>query len=260
MPGNRQACDRRFSWHRPEASTTSRSSSSTTCSNASSRPSRSGRSADISARIALAEISQQLAPIAQAPPSVIRRLARQRRNHDRRARVEESSRLGTEDLVEIARPRANRICSRLPGRWWLTEIVTDALLARHFPSRQPALVEQSGRAGFGQRICHRGGAGGIRPRARRRRPASGSICRRSCVTNCLRNATEAVRTRLLSRAPPHLFEEIRNSIARRRRPASIAKCPGRATSPRPTQFVANTQGERQAQRSDTVRLRKQPQI
>src|SRR4249920_2085225 len=32
--------------------------------------------ADLSARIALAEISQQLAPIAQAPPGVVRRLAR----------------------------------------------------------------------------------------------------------------------------------------------------------------------------------------
>ena len=32
--------------------------------------------ADISARIALAEMSEKLAPIAQAPPSVIRRLAR----------------------------------------------------------------------------------------------------------------------------------------------------------------------------------------
>jgi hypothetical protein len=29
----------------------------------------------------------------------------------------------------------------------------------------------------------------------------------------LRSATEAVRTRLLSRAPPHLFEDIRNAIA-----------------------------------------------
>ena len=29
----------------------------------------------------------------------------------------------------------------------------------------------------------------------------------------MRSATEAVRTRLLSRAPPHLFEEIRNAIA-----------------------------------------------
>ena len=32
--------------------------------------------ADVSARIALAEMSMQLAPIAQAPPSVVRRLAR----------------------------------------------------------------------------------------------------------------------------------------------------------------------------------------
>ena len=41
----------------------------------------------------------------------------------------------------------------------------------------------------------------------------------------LRSATEAVRTRLLSRAPPHLFEEIRNAIAagrRRRQPRNVA--------------------------------------
>src|ERR1700736_1622634 len=32
--------------------------------------------ADVSCRIALAELSSQLAPVAQAPPSVVRRLAR----------------------------------------------------------------------------------------------------------------------------------------------------------------------------------------
>src|SRR3954471_17268473 len=58
--------------------------------------------ADISARMALAEISAQLAPIAQAPPSVISHLAR----HDEIAIagpvLRESPRLSEEDLVEIA--------------------------------------------------------------------------------------------------------------------------------------------------------------
>ena len=42
--------------------------------------------ADVSARIALAEMSEQLAPVAQAPPAVVRRLARTRRDHRRPAR------------------------------------------------------------------------------------------------------------------------------------------------------------------------------
>src|SRR5437763_16578801 len=58
--------------------------------------------ADISARMALAEISAQLASIAQAPPSVIGHLAR----HDEIAIagpvLREYPRLCEEDLVEIA--------------------------------------------------------------------------------------------------------------------------------------------------------------
>jgi hypothetical protein len=44
--------------------------------------------ADVSARIALAEMSSQLAPIAQSPPSVVRRLAKKRRNRHRRTRFD----------------------------------------------------------------------------------------------------------------------------------------------------------------------------
>src|SRR5215207_11667245 len=62
--------------------------------------------ADISARMALAEISTQLAPIAQAPPSVIGHLAR----HDEIAIagpvLRESARLREEDLIEIAETKS----------------------------------------------------------------------------------------------------------------------------------------------------------
>src|SRR5882757_5747393 len=62
--------------------------------------------ADVSARIALAEMSMQLAPVAQAPPSVVRRLAR----HDEIAIagpvLMESARLSTEDLVGLAETKS----------------------------------------------------------------------------------------------------------------------------------------------------------
>src|SRR3979490_2070416 len=56
--------------------------------------------ADIGARIALAETSGKLAPIAQAPPSVIRRLARNDEIAIAGPVLSESARLGTEDLLE----------------------------------------------------------------------------------------------------------------------------------------------------------------
>src|SRR5580704_1327166 len=58
--------------------------------------------ADVSARIALAEMSSQLAPVAHAPPSVIRRLARNDEITIAGPVLAESARLDTEDLVEIA--------------------------------------------------------------------------------------------------------------------------------------------------------------
>src|ERR1700726_1222734 len=58
--------------------------------------------ADMSTRIALAEMSTQLASVPKAPPSVVRRLAR----HDEIAIagpvLTESARLTNEDLIEIA--------------------------------------------------------------------------------------------------------------------------------------------------------------
>jgi uncharacterized protein (DUF2336 family) len=68
--------------------------------------------ADISARVALAEMSEQLAPIAQAPPSVVRRLARNDEITIAAPVLQESARLGAEDLVEMPKPRPSRTCSR----------------------------------------------------------------------------------------------------------------------------------------------------
>src|SRR5215471_18969549 len=58
--------------------------------------------AEIGARMALAELSAQLAPVAKAPASVVRRLARHDDISVARPVLTESARLSTEDLVDIA--------------------------------------------------------------------------------------------------------------------------------------------------------------
>jgi uncharacterized protein (DUF2336 family) len=168
--------------------------------------------ADVSARIALAELSTQLAPVSQAPPSVVRRLASNDEITVAGPVLRESARLSAEDLIEVAQTKSEQHLLAIAGRWWLKDVVTDALLARRYPSVSRKIVNNPG-----ARVSAGGFAiivalaesdpelaieTGIRvdlPPALR--------------DQLLRNATEAVRARLLSRAPPNVFEEIRTAIA-----------------------------------------------
>jgi len=169
--------------------------------------------ADVSARIALAETSMQLAGIAQAPPTVIRRLARHDEITVAGPVLTESSRLSAEDLVEIAETKSEQHLLAISGRWWLTEIVTDALLARHYPAVSRRLVKNPG-----ARVSASGFAIVVAQAETDPELAVDTGVRVDLPpelrTQLLRNATDAVRDRLLSRAPPHMFEEIRNSIAK----------------------------------------------
>jgi uncharacterized protein (DUF2336 family) len=168
--------------------------------------------ADISARVALAEISAQLAPVAQAPPSVIRRLA----NHDE-IRIagpvlQDSARLNDGELIRIASTKGEPHLLAVAGRWWLKEIVTDALLARRYPSVSRRLA-----ANPGARVSA-GGFAIIVKQAEFDPDLAVSVgvhvdLPSELRRQLLRSATEAVRHRLLSRAPPHLFEEIQSAIA-----------------------------------------------
>jgi uncharacterized protein (DUF2336 family) len=168
--------------------------------------------ADIGARIALAELSAQLAPLPQAPGSVIGRLARHQEIDIARPVLTESPKLSNDDLVEIARCCGEKHLIAIAGRWWLQEIVTDAMLARRFPSVSRRLVDNPGAkmspAGFAVIVAQAVGdpelavATGIR-----------ADLPKQLRTELLRSATDAVRTRLLSRAPPYLFEEMRAAVA-----------------------------------------------
>lgn len=168
--------------------------------------------ADVSARIALAEMSMQLAPIAQAPPSVVRRLARNDEITVAGPVLQELARLSSEDLVEIAETKGEQHLLAVSGRWWLKEVVTDALLARRYPSVSRRIVNNPG-----ARVSA-GGFAIVVAQAESDPELAVETGIRVDLPSRLRNqllrsATETVRSRLLSRAPPHIFEEIRSAIA-----------------------------------------------
>ena len=203
--------------------------------------------ADVSARIALAEMSTS------SPPSSRRRRpwsAAWRSNDEisiARPVLTESARLSADDLVELAQTKGEQHLLAISGRWWLTEIVTDALLARHYPSVSRKLVTNPG-----ARMSASGYAVVLKQAETDPELAVETGIRVDLPAEqrqqLLRNATEAVRTRLLSRAPPHLFEDIRGAIAarrRRRRPRNVARARFRR---RPALRRAACQ-ERPAQRS-----------
>ena len=168
--------------------------------------------ADVAARVALAEISAQLAPIAQAPPSVIRRLASNDEIRIAGPVLQESARLDDDDLVRIASSKGEPHLLAVAGRWWLKEIVTDALLARRYPSVSRRLAANPGARMSGKGFTLIVGQAESDPELAVsigvRVDLPSDLRRR-----LLRSATDAVRTRLLSRAPPDLFEEIQSAIA-----------------------------------------------
>jgi uncharacterized protein (DUF2336 family) len=167
--------------------------------------------AEVSARVALAELSAQLAPVPQAPASVVRRLARHDEIDIAGPVLIESARLSTRDLVEIAQTKSEKHLLAIAARWWLHELVTDTLLARRFPSVSRRLVNNPG-----ARVSATGFATVVAQAASDPELAVATGIRADLPAGLraqlLRSATEEVRTRLLSRAPPYLFEEIRAAI------------------------------------------------
>src|SRR5215208_5750060 len=168
--------------------------------------------ADVSARIALAEISIKLAPVAKAPPSVVRRLAANDEITIAGPVLTESARLSTEDLVEIAESKSESHLLAMAGRWWLKEVITDALLVRHYPRVSRRIMNNPGArvsaAGFAIVVAQAQSDPDLAVQTGIRVDLPSEL-----RGQLLRQATEAVRTRLLSRAPAHLFEEIRTAIA-----------------------------------------------
>src|SRR5476651_1182305 len=168
--------------------------------------------ADISARIALSEMSGKLAPIAQAPRATIRRLAGNDEISIAGPVLTESARLSNQDLIEIAETKDEQHLLAISGRWWLKEVVTDALLARRFKSVSRRLINNPGArvsaSGFAIVLAQAESDPELAVETGIRVDLPSELRQQ-----LLRDATEAVRSHLLLRAPPHLFEEIRDAIS-----------------------------------------------
>jgi uncharacterized protein (DUF2336 family) len=168
--------------------------------------------ADVSARIALAEVSSQLAPVAKSPPSVVRLLAKNDEIAIAGPVLTESARLSTEDLLEIAETKGEQHLLAISGRWWLKEVVTDVILARRYPTVSRRIVNNPGArvsaAGFAIVVGQAESDAELAIETGIRVDLPSALRQQ-----LLSNATEAVRSRLLARAPPHIFEEIRSAIA-----------------------------------------------
>ena len=89
-------------------------------------------------------MSSQLAPIAQSPSSVVRRLAKNDEITIAGPVLAEFARLSTEDLVEIAEKKGEQHLLAVSGRWWLNEVVTDAILARLYSAVSRRIVNNPG--------------------------------------------------------------------------------------------------------------------
>jgi uncharacterized protein (DUF2336 family) len=124
----------------------------------------------------------------------------------------ESARLSEGDLVEIAKTKSEQHLLAISARWWLKEVVTDALLARRYPSVSRRLVNNPGArvssAGFEIVLAQAESDPELAVETGIRVDLPAELRHQ-----LLSNATEAVRSRLLSRAPPHMFEDIRSAIA-----------------------------------------------
>ena len=117
--------------------------------------------------------------------------------------LRESARLSEDDLIEIAETKSEPHLLAVSGRWWLKEVVTDALLARQYPSVSRRIVGNPGArisaAGFAIVVAQAETDAGLAVEAGIRVDLPSD----TAPTNCCASATEAVRTRLLyARAAP----------------------------------------------------------
>jgi uncharacterized protein (DUF2336 family) len=167
--------------------------------------------ADISARIALVELSGRLAHVSQAPRSAVRQLARNDEISIAGPVLKEAACLTVEDLVEVAQLKTEQHLLAIASRWWLKEVVTDVLLARHYPSVSRRIMNNPGAkvsaVGFAIVVAQAEADPELAVETGLRVDLPPKL-----RDQLLGKATETVRSRLLSSAPPHLFEEIRKAI------------------------------------------------
>lgn len=161
---------------------------------------------------ALAQLSARLAPVDNAPGEVIRRLARSDEITVAGPVLTQSTRLTTIDLVEIARTKGQAHLLAISGRAHIEEAVTDQLLHRGDREVAHKLATNAG-ARFSD-----SGFAALVSKAERDETLAKSMGVRldlpfAVLEALLAKATEAVRSWLLSHAPPEAKAQIHGTVA-----------------------------------------------
>jgi uncharacterized protein (DUF2336 family) len=159
----------------------------------------------------LAEISARLAPVENAPLDVTLRLARHEAIAVAGPVLTSSARLTTRDLVEIAQTRGQDHLLAISGRARIETDVTDVLLDRGNSAVVHRVADNSGAM-----LSQAGFAALLKASEHDEKLAEKTGLRLDIPVGLLREllmrATEAVRSKLLSRAPPELQDEVRLAL------------------------------------------------
>jgi uncharacterized protein (DUF2336 family) len=161
---------------------------------------------------ALVELSAGLAPVANAPVEVIRRLAKDDEIMVAGPVLTQSGRLSEGDLVAIATSKSQGHLLAISGRASLTEAVTDALLDRGDRQVVHRLAANSGarfsEAGFCAIVKSADHDGSLAGKLAFRLDIPLQMLR-----ELLSRATDLVRSRLLASAPPEKREQLQQALA-----------------------------------------------
>lgn len=160
----------------------------------------------------LAEISARLAPVANAPIDLTLNLARHTEIGIARPILTSSNRLTTAELVEIAKTRSQDHLLAISKRSEISAAVTDVLMDR---GNQAVVHSVAGNSGA--RFSEGGFAALLKAAETDDKLAETTGSRLDLPLNLLRQlllrATEAVRSRLLSRIPPEFQDEMRRALS-----------------------------------------------
>ena len=160
----------------------------------------------------LAEISGRFATVANAPIDLTLNLARHSEINIARPILTSSSRLTTADLVEIAKTKSQHHLLAISGRAQIETAVTDVLLDRGNQAVVHSVAENSG-----AKFSESGFAALLKAAETDDKLAEKTGSRLDLPLDLLRQllfrATEAVRSRLLSRTPPEFRDQMRRALS-----------------------------------------------
>jgi uncharacterized protein (DUF2336 family) len=153
------------------------------------------------------ELSAQVAPIANAPPNVIHRLASDDDINVAGPVLAQSTRLTDQNLVEIAENKGQSHLSKIAERAQLSPVVTDALVDRGDREVVNKVAVNSGarfsKTGMSMLVMRASGDDELTQAMSRRPEISPPLFKR-----LLSHATEQARQRMLAAAPPNAREAI----------------------------------------------------